>query len=307
MNRRRLSIVAAAALAAAAGGCGGVQTLSFPPPPPTATVPVVTQPTLPGNLSSVVDAAVPGAAGTSALPIGPGSASLNGTVFGPGGPVAGATVEADRLVGDQEATARTTTAADGSWSIRSILGGRYRVRAWDSPTMTLLTPQIFFLADGQVQSMTLQLTSFAGPDVAASIAPGVIVDGQIDNLLVQVTNPTVGPDGVVRQLPEVGVSVSLTDGPEWDVYHGNPRKTGAGGQVLFQVSCQAVGSVPLSAAVGSAPPAALQLPSCAPAPTTTTTRPASAQTIPCPPTTTSTKHGRRARSTTTTTLLIKGC
>jgi hypothetical protein len=161
------------------------------------------------------------------------------------------------------------------------------VRAWQSPGLTLLTPQIFFLPDNGVQSMTLQLTSFTGPDVAASIAPGVIVEGQRENLLVQVTNPTVGSDGVVRDLPEAVVSVTLTDGPQWNVYNGNPLTTGAGGRVLFQVSCQGVGSVPLSAEVGSAPPIVLQLPSCAPSPTTTTTFP-SVVTVPCPSTTTTT-------------------
>ena len=306
MNRRRLSVVGALAVTVAAGGCGGVQTLSFRPPPPTVPVPVVTQPTLPSGLSSVIDAAVPGATTIAAPIIGPGSAALNGTVLGPSGPVAGAIVEADRLVGDQEATVKTKTAADGSWSIPSILGGRYRVRAWQSPGLTLLTPQIFFLPDTQVQSMTLQLTSFTGPDVAASIAPGVVVQGQRENLLVQVTNPTVGADGVVRDLPDVDASVTLTDGPEWNVYNGNPLKTGAGGQVLFQVSCEGVGSVPLSAEVGSTPPITLQLPSCGPSPTTTTTTTfPSVVTVPCPSTTT--PAGQPASPTATTTLPPGSC
>jgi hypothetical protein len=306
VNRRRTSLVTALVLAAAASGCSGVQTLSYPPPPPTAATPVVSQPTLPGNLSSVVQAGVPGATTIPAPAIGPGSAALNGTVLGPSGPVPGATVEADRLVGDQDATTKTTTAADGSWTIPSILGGRYRVRAWKTPGLALLTPQVFFLSDDQNDSMTLQLTSFTGPDVATSIAPGVVVDGQIDNLLVQVTNPTVGADGVVRDVPVIGVSVMLTNGPEWDVYHGNPKKTGADGRVLFQVSCQAVGSVPLSATVASAATVPLQLPSCAPGATTTTTFPVPT-TLPCPSTTSTPPARPRSSTTSTTTLLFGSC
>jgi hypothetical protein len=309
VNRRRLSVAAAAVLAVTAGGCGGVQTLSYPPPPPTTAAPVATRATLPGNLSAVDEAAIPGATTLPPPAIGPGSATLNGTVLGPSGPVAGATVEADRLVGNQQASARTTTAADGSWSISSILGGRYRVRAWQSPGLTLLTPQVLFLSNGQVSPLTLDLTSFTGPDVAAAIAPGVIVDGRIDNLVVQVTNPTVGPDGVVRDVPEAGVSVALTDGPEWDVYNGNPRNTGANGDVLFQVSCQAVGSIPLAADPGTGTPVPLQLPPCVAAPTTTTTTTTVpvVPTIPCPTTSTSTPRRPHRHSTTTTTSPFGSC
>ncbi|HEY3811538.1 MAG TPA: hypothetical protein VGL49_08890, partial [Acidimicrobiales bacterium] len=93
--------VAAAALLA---GCGGVQTLSYPTPPATTAPAVTSGATLPTNLPSVVEAGVPGATTTVAPTIGPGGATLNGTVLGPAGPVAGATVEADRIVGDQVAS-----------------------------------------------------------------------------------------------------------------------------------------------------------------------------------------------------------
>ena len=146
--------------------------------------------------------------------------------------------------------------------------------------------------------MTIQLTSFTGPNVAAAIAPGVPIIGETDNLVVQVTNPTVGPDGVVRDLPAVGVSVTLTDGPLWDVAGDNPLATGTAGTVLFQVSCQAAGIIPLSAEVGGAVPVALVLPACVGPPTTTTVAPT---TTTCPPA--STLPGE---STTTSTTLLFG-
>jgi hypothetical protein len=292
-------VAGAALLTLAATGCAGVQTLSYPPPPPTAALPVVTRPTLPNNLPSVFEAGVPGA--TTLLPpaIRPGSSTINGTVLGPIGPIGGASVEADRLVGDQEASVRTTTAADGSWSIPGILGGRYRVRAWQVPGLDLLSPQIFFLAAGQAESVTLQLASFTGPNVAAAIAPAAPVEGERDNLVVQVTNPTVGSDGVVRQLPAAGVSVALVDGPQWTVYNVNPRPAGPDGRVVFVVSCQGVGSVPLSVTVNSGLPTPLTLPGCAPGATTTTT---TVPLFPCPSTTTSLPAGRPPSTTTTTSL-----
>jgi hypothetical protein len=294
VTRRLVAWSAAALLAGGLAGCG-VQTLSYPTPPATAHAVVTAGPTLPTNLPAVAEGAVPGAT-TSTLPhIGPGAATLNGTVIGPEGPVAGATVEADRLVGDQEAATQTTTAADGSWSIRSILGGRYRIRAWQQPSLAVTSPEILFLGDQETHTTTVQVTAFTGPTVAAAFAPDSPVIGQIDNLVVQVTYPTVGSDGVVRNPPQVGVSVTLTDGPQWEVHNANPIATDRDGQVLFQVSCQAAGPDPLSAAVGSGVAVPLQLPDCVPPPTTTlppstttsTTCP-SASTLPVPGATTKT-------------------
>jgi hypothetical protein len=269
----------------ALAGCGGVQTLSFPAPAPTTPTTAVVVPTLPKNLSSLTETSVPGTTTTVPIAMGPGTANLTGTVQGPSGPVAGATVEADRLVGDGGATAETTTAADGTWSIRSVLGGRYRLRAWQSPSLALTTPQIFFLGNGQTQAMTLQLISFTGPQIQASMAPGNPVAGQVDNLLVQVTNPIVSTDGVVAPMPDVGASVTLVDGPEWQVLNGNPLATDAAGNILFQVTCLVAGVVPLSAQVANSPAVPLQVPSCsAPAPptTTTTTTTPPPSTLPCP-------------------------
>jgi Carboxypeptidase regulatory-like domain len=283
----------AVGFAAAAAGCG-VQTLSYSSPPAVTAPPVTPGPTLPDNLPSVAEARVPGAAATPPLPIGPGTASLNGTVLGPQGPVPGATVQAERIVGNQVATAQTTTAADGSWTISSILGGRYRVRAWQAPGLAAISPQIFFLGGTQSDALTIQVTSFTGPVVAAAIAPAVPAVDQPSNLEVQVTTPTVGSDGVVRDLPDAGVDVTLTEDPLWQVQSANPSPTGPEGTVLFQISCQAAGTSPLSAAVGNGAPQALQVPDCVGAPTTTTTP----TTI---PTTTTTAPATTVPATTTTT------
>jgi hypothetical protein len=266
--KRGASIAAAALLAAGLAGCG-VQQLSFPTPPATVPTVVTVRPTLPTNLPTIVEAPVPGS--TTRVPprIRPGQATLNGTVIGPAGPVGGAIVEADRLVGDQVASTQTTTAEDGSWSLSSILGGRYRVRAWQQPSLAMTTPQVLFLGGTETHTMTIQVTGFTGPVVASAFAPASPQIGQVDNLVIQVTNPTVGSDGVVRDLPQVGVSITLTDGPEWLVYNGNPLATDTTGQVLFQLSCQAAGSQGLSAVVGAGAAVTLQLPDCVPPPTTT--------------------------------------
>jgi hypothetical protein len=266
--------------------CGGnVESLSFPNPP-TSVPALVSPPTLPGNLASAEEVAVPGSTTTTPPRIGPGSATLNGTVLGPAGPVPGATVEADRFVGDQVSVARTTTAADGSWTIGRLLGGRFRVRAWQSPSLALTSPQVIFLDGSQTLSMSLQLAAYTGPNVATDMSPSAPEVGQVADLLVKVTNPVVGSDGVVRNPPNPSVPVTLVNGPGWQVDNANPVNTDADGNALFQITCLTAGSQPLSATVGAGPTVPLALAAClpAPVPTTTTVTVSPCPTIAPPPT-----------------------
>ncbi|MBV9661479.1 MAG: carboxypeptidase regulatory-like domain-containing protein [Acidimicrobiales bacterium] len=266
-----------------AAGCGGnVSTLSFPGPPSTTAATQPAANTLPGDLSSVAQAPVAGVTTTTAPAVGPGSATLNGTVLGASGPVSGAVVEADRLVGDAMAVAKANTAADGSWSLPNILGGRYRVRAWQSPSLGMGNPQVVFLSGAQTLSVSLQLTQYHGPSVAMAISPRNPAVGQQANLLVQVTNPTVGSDGVLRSPPVVGATVTLVNGSNWQVFNGNPRTTDVAGNALFQVSCTNAGASPLSAQVANQPPVPLAVPDCAPPPTTTVPTLPSETTTTCP-------------------------
>lgn len=274
-SRSRLSAPAAlAGLGLLAAGCGtGVDTLSFPNPPAT-TVPLPPPPdTLPAGLAAVAEAPVAGVTTTTAPAVGPGPASLNGTVTGPNGPVPGATVQIDRFVGDAFSSSRTTTAADGTWSFRNILGGDYRVRAWQAPALDMDTPQVVFLSATQPQSVSLQLTSYAGQQVQVAINPANPVLNQPANLVIQVTNPHVDADGILTAPPVVGAPVTLVNGSGWQVNNGNPLNTDTAGQATFEVECTTVGSDPLSAQVAANAPVTLEMPPCGAPPTTTTTSP----------------------------------
>jgi hypothetical protein len=237
----------------------------------------------------VPELGAPGVTTTTAPAIGPGQASLDGTVTGPSGPVGGATVEIDRFVGYVYASARTTTAANGSWSFRNIAGGDYRVRAWQAPDLDMQTPQTVFLAAGQPLGVPLQLASFQSQQMEVAINPANPVTGRPANLVIQVTNPNIDAYGVLTLPPLAGVRVTLVNGPGWQVNNGNPLPTNRAGQVTFQVECMTPGTDPLSAQVGTSPPVTLQMPPCAPPPTTTTTSttnpllPVTTTTCPSPP------------------------
>jgi len=252
----------ATAAVLAAGCASGVSTLSFPNPPASTAVTQPPPPSLPGQLSSISQTPVPGATTTTLPSIGPGSATLNGTVDGPNGPVVRAVVEVDRLVGDAVATDEVTTGTGGKWNLPRIKGGRYRVRAWQSPSLDMNAPQVVFLSGSQILTLPLQVTRYQGPNVAFAMTPGAPQQGQPANLVIGVTTPTVGSDGVLRNPPVVGAPVKLVEGPSWTVLNGNPRKTDQSGEVLFQVTCTTPGLDPLSAQVRSQPAVTLQLPSC---------------------------------------------
>jgi hypothetical protein len=282
MNARRTLVgaIGMTAVLLLGAGCSSVQRLSFPSPTDTVAPSKAAAPTLPDNLSSVNQPPVAGATTTTLPAVGPGAASLNGSVFGPTGPVGGATVEADRVVGDQVALARATTAADGSWRIAGILGGVYRVRAWHAPNLDVTTPQVLFLGDSQDLTVSLELTSFPGPNVGAAMAPAAPRVGQPANLLVQVTIPTIGADGVLTYRPVAGQPVQLTAGSGWSVSAPNPATSNAAGNAVFRVQCKVAGSSPLIAAVGTkGTPVPLQVPPCAPAPAPTTTAPCPSTTV----------------------------
>lgn len=269
----RLAVVAAGVLVASgAGGCGsGVDSLSVPAPPSTTVPPPAPPDSLPAGLASVAETQVAGVTTTTAPVVGTGNASVNGTVTGPNGPVPGATVQIDRFVGDSYGSARTTTGADGTWSFRNILGGDYRIRAWQAPALDMDTPQFVYLAGGQPQSVSLQLKSYQGQQVQVAINPASPILNEPANLVVQVTNPRVDADGVLTVPPAPGLPVTLVNGADWQVNNGNPLSTNSAGQATFQLECTKVGADPLSAQVAANPPVNLQMPPCAAPPTTTTT------------------------------------
>lgn len=283
-RRRWVPALTLAAGVLAAGCSGGVGTLSFPSPPAVtaASFPLPSD-TLPAGLASQSEAPVAGVTTTTAPPVGPGPATLNGTVLGPSGPVGGAVVQADRLVGGSVASVRTTSAADGSWSFPDVLGGRWRVRAWKSPGMDLITPQVLFVSASRSPDMTLQMTSYPSRQVSAAINPSVPAAGSPANLVVQVVQPTVSPEGLLTYPPVTGATVTLVGGPDWQVENGNPLLTDGSGDALFNIQCTTPGAAPLSAQVGAASPVALQMPDCAPPPAPPPTTPlVQAPTTTCP-------------------------
>ena len=223
-----------------------------------------------GNPTAVLPG-VPGTTTTTAVALGPGRARLRGRVQGPDGPVAGATVRLERVVGDTVAARDVLTGPDGGWDVPDILGGRYRVRAWRSPDLGATEAEVLFVAAGDPVEVSLALARLGAVRVDAAVAPSTPVEGEPANLRVRVAVREVGPDGVARDTPRPGVSVTLSGSGGWSVGGSNPGTTGSDGSVLFRLLCTEAGSPPLALNVAGATDVP-SLPGCeAPSPATTTT------------------------------------
>lgn len=279
-----LPAVAASALALAACAPGPVPPL----PPPPSTVAAGAPSTVPPDLTGVSVAAVGGETTTTAVGVGGGKSTLSGRVTDPSGaPVPGATVELDRFVGSEMGSAQVTTASDGTWQAKGILGGRYRVRAWRAPNLTMAQADVLFLTDGDTRTLDLALEAFGGTDARSAIAPSPPQVGMQANLAVTLSSPVVEGDGSIYYQPEAAASVELVGTGSWSVSSPNPASTDGSGDATWALTCQAPGDQPLAVQLQNGRQVALKVPACVnpPPPTTTTS------TTPPGSTTTSTTSG----------------
>ena len=263
MDRPRLSAaLAVMALVVGAGlaGCSPAEVEPLPRPPTTRPLESTTSDTPPPDYAAVRLEGVRGRNRTT-VTMGPGRARLTGTVVGPEGPVPGAVVHVERLVGDASAFAQVTTGGDGSWALSGILGGRYRVRAWRSPDLAQVDPELLFLEATQSRNLNLAVARFADTFTTWAIAPNPAVVNQPANLVVRLSRRTVDDRGVVRTVPSPRVLLTLSGTGQWLVTSAVSAPTDASGSVEWNVVCLAPGPQPLEVLAG-ATPVPLDLPPC---------------------------------------------
>jgi len=239
----------AVALVLLVAGCSNIANLSIPTPPPGS--PGVVGATSTTAVSDLTGAALPTVASTppTSVVLTPGTSTLSGIVIGPSGTVGGATVFIERLVNASVGSKMVTTAADGTWKLANIVGGTYRVRAWQAPDLDLITPQILLLPVGAAMSVNLTLMSYSGESATATVSPSPPVVGEVAILTVQVLQETVGPDGVVRGSPLAGANVEVVAAGNVVLAGTNPGTTDSSGAMSLDLGCSSIGPVGLSALV----------------------------------------------------------
>jgi hypothetical protein len=287
VNRRLWPVLALAVLVA------GCEAKAVEPLPPAPKVPETTTTTV-VDYSGVALAGVPGRT-TTTVAMGPGRASLEGTVTGPEGPVAGAVVHAERLVGDAAATLDVVTGEDGRYAIPAVLGGRYRLRAWKAApdNLALVEPQVFFLEGAEKKAANIALTRYQGASVTAAIAPDPPLIESPSNLVVQIVDRAVDPGGIVRATPLPDVRAELFGTGDWRVLTPVATTSDAAGRARWTLDCRRVGQQPLSVVIGETTTFNLNLPAC------TVPPPTGDELAPTEETTSTTSAGTPASTTTT--------
>lgn len=264
--RRVLVIAVVLSAFAGAVACTGGGVKPLPAPPTTRAIPTTTA--VP-DLTGVMLREVPGRT-TTTVALTPGKATINGSVAGPEGPVPGAVVRAERLVGESRASVDIATAADGTFVLPTLKGGRWRVRTFRAPDLALVKPEVFFLGEGETKTLNLRVERYTGVGAASALAPDPPVVGEPANLVVQVTLQSVDANGVVRGVPVPGVRAELVGSGDWRVEGQNVQATDGSGRALWRVRCESPGNQPLSVLVGGEESFPLTLPACVAAPPSTT-------------------------------------
>jgi hypothetical protein len=198
---------------------------------------------------------------TTALTVGPGNAFLSGTVTGPQGPVDGATVRVERLVGKAVATADVLTAG-GSWQLPSVLGGSYRVRAFKSPELAQSDVQTFFLAANERKVVDFALTGTGGDRITAVINPSPPRVDQVATLTVTVGVARVDDQGRPALTPRPNVLLTLNPGPGQALESPAQVLTDGNGAGSWRIRCVTEGTNPIGLTVGTGA-TSINLPGCA--------------------------------------------
>lgn len=170
-----------------------------------------------------------------------GGASITGQVFGPAGqPLAGATVRVQRLVGDQTASIDLTSDSSGSFGVGGLLGGRYRVWAWQVPNLTQLGSEVTFLEEGTSRSYRLGLQ--APTDIRLEVEAGSasLPVGQSTSVWMRIGNPVVNSSGQVARVGRAGDLV-VASGAGVFSGQGGSGTTNSEGVAAFPILCNTPG------------------------------------------------------------------
>jgi hypothetical protein len=213
-----------------------------------------------------------------------GRTTLDGVVLGPGGvPIPGATVRIERLVGRDEGVLDVTSKGSGAWSAGRLLGGRYRVRAWRTPTHAQTSSEVTFVEEGQRRSFRLELEAPTGVEFRPAVDNDKIILGQVGSVSATVRAPFVNNEGQIAIGGRPGDVITVTANGVFGG-QGGTKPTDAGGLASFPLTCNQLGAGQVTVAgVGQTKTFDV---TCIPVPTTTTTTAPSTTTVPGATTTT---------------------
>jgi hypothetical protein len=212
---------------------------------------------------------------STVLGLGPGEASIVGTVSGPAGGVDGAIVRVERLVGKAVVSADVSTSGGGTYSVPTILGGSYRVRAFKPPDFASSPVEAFFLAANERKVVDLKMAAAGVERITATVAPSPPKVDQPATLTIQIGTSRVDDQGRLAIAPHPGVPLLLTPAAGIAL-DGTPQATTDGnGSAAWRIRCLAEGAATFQLTVANGV-TQVKIPACVPGPpppAPTTSRP----------------------------------
>lgn len=263
---RRLRTIFVAILVATLAGCVSGEVESLPPPPAVKTPPTSSE--LP-DFSGTSIAPVSGKTDIMKVEVNGGNARISGRVLANGTPVSGARIRIERLVGEQSAATDVQSNQDGAYSVDGLLGGRYRVRAYRPPDVTMAQAAVFFLGRGEQRNLDLTLERYnGGTDVRYSITPDPPIFGQQATVVVSVNTRNVDSAGTARSVGVGGVPVTLITAGGRQILTPPTAVTDGAGRAFFTVLCAGYEGQGLTALLPDGSSYNVNVAACSPPPTT---------------------------------------
>ena len=278
-------------LAACSEGDG--KTLPPPKPRPSPT----TATTKPIDYAQVAISPIAGVGPTtSTRPPGPGQATIAGRVVDEyGAPVAGAFVRTIYFNDPAKPEViEVLSGEDGSYRFEQLYGGRWRIRAWQTPLLATFESLDLFLGATEQKTQDLKVQATPALAVSSRMAPDRPFIGASAELAVLVFNQTVNSDGAVARTAAAGTSVTLSVTGSWSLQTPITVTADETGRASWTLVCGAEGVQDISAIAGTEV-FPLTLPSCLDPVSTSTTIGSGSST------TSSTKPKSKVSPTTSTT------
>jgi hypothetical protein len=180
-----------------------------------------------------------------------GKATLKGVVTYDGKGVGGARVVVERFVGNRRGTIELTANDSGAFSVTNALGGRYRIRAWETPNLTAYPSTTVFLPAEAEIDIPVPLSRFEGHRLQAALDQAVPHVGEEVYLKALLTAQEVDGAGRITGDRMAGEAITLTLGPGYRLTSTNPAKTGPDGIALWTIRCNAPGAWDLTVEWGT--------------------------------------------------------
>jgi hypothetical protein len=251
-------------------GCSKDEGRALPDPSPVETT--TTEP-IDLTLVSLEPIAVNGKPTSTTRPLGGGKAAIFGRVVDvDGNVVPGAFVRAT-YYGDpnKPEVIEALAAEDGTYRFEQVLGGRWRIRAWKTPELATFEDNTLFLGYSEQRQIDLKVKAAVDYVVTSNMAPSPPFIGTPVELAVAVMSQSVDEEGIVHRSPIAGAAITLNVTGNWSLVGDPTQATEFNGRAAWQLTCNDVGSQPITAIVaGREWP--LNVPACHhPDETTTTT------------------------------------